>query len=408
MRAMTKLVLTMTLVACGAESEPEVGTTAPPPSPDGGPEMVSDAPEGATVEVAPTKAPSTPWVGLDALPAITPVRVASYVIAGGCSEEGEPVAVTIGNTLQAEASCEDGRFALTLDLTGLSHLPGLVAFVAEHADAAGEEAPIAWRRAENRFLCPEGFVGVPGLYGYEQSFCIAKFEMKLDDSSALASTPEGKPYTNVTAPEARLACAGAGYTLVTNDEWQTLARQLERTADNWAEGVVGSAGGMNVGHSDAMPLGLLAASEDDLDACAGTGQSCDGDTWSPQRRTHRLPNGELVWDVAGNAWELTVDRYEGDLGPSVFIAQLMEQTPPVEIAFNASAWRTLKGHFGPSGAYLSFGPPTWGGLGYAMFAPEGGDIARGGFYAGMSGVFAAMVSPMGAHPAIGFRCAHHP
>ena len=37
------------------------------------------------------------------------------------------------------------------------------------------------------------------------------------------------------------------------------------------------------------------------------GQTCDGRTWNKQRRTHFFSNGEVIWDVSGNAWEWVKD-----------------------------------------------------------------------------------------------------
>ena len=46
---------------------------------------------------------------------------------------------------------------------------------------------------------------------------------------------------------------------------------------------------------------------DDNKGCHGTEQTCDGRTWNKQRRTHTLSNGEVIWDVSGNAWEWVKD-----------------------------------------------------------------------------------------------------
>lgn len=60
-----------------------------------------------------------------------------------------------------------------------------------------------------------------------------------------------------------------GYSLITNAQWQTIARNIEQVSANWSGGSVG-AGSLNRGHSDSAPNNALAASTDD-DPCYDTG-----------------------------------------------------------------------------------------------------------------------------------------
>ena len=64
------------------------------------------------------------------------------------------------------------------------------------------------------------------------------------------------PIATLTHTQAIAACQslGAGYHLVTNDEWMAAARSAESVADNWSGGAVGS-GGMfrgNTGVDDVL------------------------------------------------------------------------------------------------------------------------------------------------------------
>lgn len=187
-------------------------------------------------------------------------------------------------------------------------------------------------------VCPAGYVQVPGSLAagsWPCSFCVAKYEMKaqrvvdeavvdglnLSGSAvhlAISATVE-RPWTGLTLAEAREQCwaQGTGHHLLTNAEWMTVARDIAATAANWSNQQVGGAA-VNSGHSDCSVLpgdmyqarvdvetDFLAASVDD-DPCFGTGNaSCavHGNPDFSQKRTHRLSNGELIWDFVGNVNE---------------------------------------------------------------------------------------------------------
>jgi hypothetical protein len=128
-----------------------------------------------------------------------------------------------------------------------------------------------------------------------------------------------------------------------------MARNIEYTASNWSGGIVGF-GRIPLGHSDNVtsdaypndpskgisfgwPYTLAAASADGTtvpwnfpnDAAElaagyrGTGNSSAqavGYGWE-QRRTHRLSNGQVIWDVAGNLWEaVNFNETSGPGGPT--------------------------------------------------------------------------------------------
>ena len=153
-------------------------------------------------------------------------------------------------------------------------------------------------------------MGVSSLGDYTvNGFCVSKYEMKNDGSGQAVSQAAGVPYTGVRRDEAVTKCAGmgSGYDLLTNDGWQSIARHIELVADNWGGGDVGSSEGLSQGHAYGVPNQALVASLDDNKGCDGTGQTCDGRTWNKQRRTHTLSNGEVIWDMSGNAWEWVKD-----------------------------------------------------------------------------------------------------
>ena len=178
--------------------------------------------------------------------------------------------------------------------------------------------------------CPTGFVPVPGnyLYGTQNGFCVAQFEMKVDqnndgigDSNTfcnsdyntwknnvegcsydtgtrhLVSSAAGYPLTSISQIDSITACESIGGHLITNNEWMTLARNIERVPSNWSSGIVGD-GNIYSGHNDAAPHAALVG-----DINNDNGYYLTDQTSGNQRRTLILTNGEVVWDLAGNVSE---------------------------------------------------------------------------------------------------------
>lgn len=139
-------------------------------------------------------------------------------------------------------------------------------------------------------------------------FCVAAFEAK-DGGGVPLSVPATAPVVNVQRAEAAASCKALGteYDLPTNAQWQTLARAIESVPANWSGATVGS-GDLPRGHSDAVPLGVVSVTDlgDPCDQTQNPGCTVAGASFS-QRRTHVLPSGRVVWDVAGNAAEWVAD-----------------------------------------------------------------------------------------------------
>jgi hypothetical protein len=159
------------------------------------------------------------------------------------------------------------------------------------------------------------------------SFCIAKFEMKhptdatgknhthRDNNAVPVSQPQNKPWTEITRDKARAACERVtlpGFTvaLISNGEWQAVARNIESTAANWSGGKVGE-GAIPRGSSDGIPNdGLPVTSE--VDPYDGTGNSASSG-WE-QKRIHQLSTGDVVWDLAGNVSEWVFENWQSLCG----------------------------------------------------------------------------------------------
>ena len=302
---------------------------------------------------------------------------------------------------------------------------------------AGNDSLRALGSGSGSGICPEGFIPVPPLKGYTKKlFCVAKYEMKNDGSDSAVSQTDGRPWAKITKEESAQKCRdmGAHYSLILNDEWQTLARNIELVAANWHTGVVGaSKEGLNGGHAgidshgpDPSPVTFktLSASDNDDEACFAVGRECDGNTWHYRRRTHTLSNGEVIWDVAGNVDEWILDdqnltSYSELLNGSfipVYLGNITDKTYPKRGPLGVRAngggpLRTAKGHFGPSGDYNHLKWP-YGRIGDGSLGSGRGPITRGSSRLDPldEGIFNAN---LGIFPKVrldytGFRCVYHP
>jgi len=205
--------------------------------------------------------------------------------------------------------------------------------------------------------CPTWFISVPGNKTFNQpGFCVAKYEMKqaIGDAGSyylsgavyysngdqvspyctnstlcnstttrnftnpVTSKADGHPLVWLNQYNAIEACKAMwqGYHLITNNEWMTVARNIEQVTSNWSGNSVWS-GYLYSGHNDNAPHNSLVAGADDNDGYFGTNDSAVSpwDSWYTnftsnveqaykwQRRTLVLSNGNTIWDLAGNVYE---------------------------------------------------------------------------------------------------------
>ena len=374
----------------------------------------------------------TPTVSIDESESIDRTNASSFRVSGSCSEEGRQVEVSVGG-VSTQVDCAGGVWVAVLDVTGLNKTSGFISITAHHSSSDGRSARIASKSVVNDFICPENFVGVPSLGDYTvSSFCVSKYEMKNDGSGQAVSQAAGAPYTGVRRDEAVAKCTGmgSGYDLLTNDGWQSMARHIELVADNWSGGNVGSSEGLSQGHAySSVPNQVLAASSDDNKGCYGTDQTCDGRTWNKQRRTHTLSNGEVIWDVSGNAWEWvkddnsdnggadSSDADNGVYGDNAYMSQVTSTSHTTARSLSGGTTttaRVAKDQFGPSGDFSSLNSDPHGGLGYGHLNENGGAVVRGGSWE--SGKYAGVFQVSLAHStdgglianSIGFRCVYYP
>ncbi|MDD3006938.1 MAG: SUMF1/EgtB/PvdO family nonheme iron enzyme [Candidatus Pacebacteria bacterium] len=144
-------------------------------------------------------------------------------------------------------------------------------------------------------VCPTGYILVPGDATYGTSdFCVMQYEAKNDGSSNAISQANTTPWVSITQTAAITECSDSGGHLITNNEWMTIARNVEAQPANWTGGAVGSEmlKRGNVGIPDD-------GSYDGSDPEFGTGRDTKAQLV--------LSNGETIWDLSGNVWEWTND-----------------------------------------------------------------------------------------------------
>ncbi len=270
-------------------------------------------------------------------------------------------------------------------------------------------------------ICPTNYLAVGPNTDVlvSDAFCVSKYEMKIlgDDngnqgySAAFTadSRVSGTPWVNIDRDQSITECQalGAGYDLITNAQWQAVAREIELTQVagtylNWSNGSTAGVNALNRGHSDDGPSNALAASLDSDPCFATTNVNCANNAHADfiQKRTHTLSSGEVIWDVAGNVWEwVKLDIAAG---------------PPYEGGGNnisQQPWTTGLNHpemWGPFGNYTTKISGEYGGLGYGNLGFSVGAVFRGGFWGdvSVSGVFSAnlFLGPSDSDVGLGFRC----
>ena len=279
---------------------------------------------------------------------------------------------------------------------------------------SAEASSYWWGQQPNTGSCPTGYIPVPSLPPYTNTgFCVAKYEMKnvggiATSQAALTpwvSIPRGTLPTTVGGAWKACRDLGSGYDLISNAQWQTIARNIADQPSNWgtAEGAANSVtaynGELSRGHSDNAPSSALVANADDTQGCDGTGQTCSNTNWSSQRRTHVLSNGQVIWDFAGNVYEWVKDDNNASQGANGWISTM-----------NLNDSR--QNNFGNDQFCGSPNSGNYCGFGYGVTNSSVGAVYRGGnwAYGSGAGVFAASldIGPTFSSTNIGFRCIFQP
>ena len=172
---------------------------------------------------------------------------------------------------------------------------------------------------------------------------------------------------------------GPGYDLINNAEWMAIGSNAAALGSNWSSGTVGT-GALYIGHSDSNPAYSCPASADDSAAyventCRNLKQGQGEDSETTQRRTLNLSNGNVIWDVAGNEWEI-VNYYNLSDKPTGSWVSYPSVTPTVSTPLK---------YLIPTNAIKSFWNDSWTqtqgtGIFYAPANGVKGQMGRGGNY----------------------------
>ena len=311
-------------------------------------------------------------------------------------------------------------------------------------------------------VCPDSnWVLVPGNAQLGvNSFCVMKFHAKNDGSGNATTGAMGTPWFNIDQPTAKTKCTdlGAGYDLISNPEWMTIARNIEAQGANWTGGSRGAgkliSGFTNSSNEDNPPLAVF----DETNPWDGTGvdpRYASGITHSVlelntmenvyrQKRTFLLSNGQIIWDMTGNIktwvdWTLggslgsapttcdgqalatiTFDEFsgkpffEGDMGGQYEYSQVMCSEIQADDVFPEIF--SLENETNGTGLFLD-----WLGGGSTGAARGGGGFVFDNLE--QSGIYSLTITPRdaaqftayeGAPPAVdefkyfGFRCVYRP
>ncbi|MBX3018465.1 MAG: hypothetical protein KF767_11280 [Bdellovibrionaceae bacterium] len=145
--------------------------------------------------------------------------------------------------------------------------------------------------------CPTGFVLVPESPSKSlPEFCVMKWEARVSSGTAVA-TSTGAPRVNITRADAVTACTnmGAGYSLVTKDQWTGMMRNVESVNANWSGGTRGVGciftGNVNYNGNCSYDGALHESGEANVKA------------------RFSFSNGEQIWHLNGNVSEWVMGSY---------------------------------------------------------------------------------------------------
>jgi len=224
---------------------------------------------------------------------------------------------------------------------------------------------------------PPGFVAVPATLlpcGIAvPAFAVARWLAARGPDGRVLLSEAAPPWVCIGYHEARLACALAGFGLLTELQALAIAYDIAGQASNWTGGAVGAG---------RLFQGLHRG------RCTGAQPACVEPPDPLERRWHVLSNGERIHDCAGNAFSWVFDDVQGN--PDGIVAHT----------------------FAPGSPTLATAPgePMRQGLGWWPRAGRswwGRALARGGSWSSQegAGVFTVIDErPQAQRAYVGFRC----
>ena len=316
-----------------------------------------------------------------------------------------------------------------------------------------EEIPTGFEfQSSSSFNCndlPGSWIEVPGSsYFGTDDFCVMQFEAKAYNlaeeevearsSNSISgfipySSPDATPWANINFTNSRMACNslntnplfdefGGNFTMITNRQWMTIARDAEQQSVNWANNVTGSTvsegGGLfrgNVNLNDAISCNHGSALDGNTPGTNCIVSGGDG----RNKRTLILSNEAVIWDLAGNVWQWVDLMEDGSPmtnvnacpGPNEFTTCSSSDLWNDGFSKNNSLalGLPLEREMGPLGDFDSTN-----GVGriFSSTSTGGRVLRRGGAWGNDdgAGAFAALLinGPGITSAVIGFRCAFEP
>ena len=129
------------------------------------------------------------------------------------------------------------------------------------------------------------------------SFGVGQYVCTRGQNEMATVRSEELPWVEITYPEARKACAKAGYALITELQWLAIAHDVVRQNMNWTEGKVGE-GRILKGMCDWQVNSAKAGNF----VPRGVGEN----------RWLTLSNGSRICDLNGNVHQWVFDNVQGD------------------------------------------------------------------------------------------------
>ena len=339
------------------------------------------------------------------LPEINSNNASNYTFSGACEREGSDVKLYIeGHPLDTQPVCNRGEWQISANISGIVNKRKSVQIAVSQTGSGG----LLCERVKNHFICPDGYIAISQRDGWtSDDFCVMKYEAKVRSESDLGSPYQrklvkaesranGVLITRVSKQDAIKYCEenGAGYNLISNDEWQTIARNIEEVDVNWSKG------DRDIESDNLLKVGNISGIKSNSDE-----KSIDDNRWRKNDRYHKLLNGEYIWDFAGNLAEIV--RHDILSLPTKYRGYVYKM--PQE----------LKNLFGPERDYSVFNERErhrgFGGLGFIQTGDFKASVLRGGTAGNRTmgaGVFSADTTAdpnrLNFQAHVGFRCVYYP